>query len=318
MLLLQFDKSRCGCGCACGCACTDIIYAIRTGYRGANSYHNANRLTFKRLENFSKMADGLLSIECAETLPRRFVITKVAENRKPQQTVNFTATVDANATELHVVLRALKPASVQLAYYVDCYPCKATPIDANEPLLLVLRKAQPQVLVVRNAADGVVYRLYITRAKTSALRFSGTGFAVRPFGDGLVAWLNRGYTWLLDDKAKAALKGRSFTCINGGAGTKGAAPARITVDAVTEESTLYAALSSCKKCAEARAALAAAGFTNCSNRGTRGVGEVRYTDSLHTRLQLMQRSVAPGDRLFAASAGLVPQGAGWDGVILIF
>ena len=30
-----------------------IIYAIRTGYRGANTYHNANRLTYKALENIN-------------------------------------------------------------------------------------------------------------------------------------------------------------------------------------------------------------------------------------------------------------------------
>lgn len=31
-----------------------IIYAIRTGYRGANTFHNANRLTYKSLESFDK------------------------------------------------------------------------------------------------------------------------------------------------------------------------------------------------------------------------------------------------------------------------
>eukprot|EP00041_Stephanoeca_diplocostata_P025808 m.684040 g.684040 ORF g.684040 m.684040 type:complete len:586 (+) comp22832_c0_seq15:218-1975(+) len=33
----------------------DIIYAIRTAYRGAESYHNSNRLTFKRLSNFRQL-----------------------------------------------------------------------------------------------------------------------------------------------------------------------------------------------------------------------------------------------------------------------
>src|SRR5262245_13774810 len=32
----------------------DIIYVIRTAYRGANSYHNSNRMTFKRIANFAK------------------------------------------------------------------------------------------------------------------------------------------------------------------------------------------------------------------------------------------------------------------------
>eukprot|EP00052_Salpingoeca_macrocollata_P030064 m.312665 g.312665 ORF g.312665 m.312665 type:complete len:386 (+) comp23048_c0_seq36:3911-5068(+) len=33
----------------------DIYYAVRTGYRGANSYHNANRLTFKIIENYASL-----------------------------------------------------------------------------------------------------------------------------------------------------------------------------------------------------------------------------------------------------------------------
>ena len=36
-----------------GCG-DDIIYAIRTSYRGANSYHNSNRITFKVLHNFRR------------------------------------------------------------------------------------------------------------------------------------------------------------------------------------------------------------------------------------------------------------------------
>jgi len=31
----------------------DILYAVRTGYRGANSFHNSNRVTFKKLEGFA-------------------------------------------------------------------------------------------------------------------------------------------------------------------------------------------------------------------------------------------------------------------------
>lgn len=30
----------------------DILYAVRSGYRGANSYHNANRITFKKILGF--------------------------------------------------------------------------------------------------------------------------------------------------------------------------------------------------------------------------------------------------------------------------
>ena len=33
----------------------DIIMAVRTAYRGANSYHNSNRLTYKRIANWKKL-----------------------------------------------------------------------------------------------------------------------------------------------------------------------------------------------------------------------------------------------------------------------
>ena len=35
----------------------DIVYVVRTGYRGANSYHNANRMTFKRITNYASLCD---------------------------------------------------------------------------------------------------------------------------------------------------------------------------------------------------------------------------------------------------------------------
>ena len=35
----------------------DIIYLIRTSYRGANSYHNSNRITYKVLKNYRQLID---------------------------------------------------------------------------------------------------------------------------------------------------------------------------------------------------------------------------------------------------------------------
>lgn len=36
----------------------DLLYAVRTSYRGANSYHNANRLTVKRVPNWRQLLNG--------------------------------------------------------------------------------------------------------------------------------------------------------------------------------------------------------------------------------------------------------------------
>lgn len=74
---------------------SDLIYAVRTGYRGSNSYHNSNRLTYKRLPDFRAKAKGLLGLAVAAAAlspPFDRVVT------------NYTATVPANATEIRVVL----------------------------------------------------------------------------------------------------------------------------------------------------------------------------------------------------------------------
>lgn len=33
----------------------DIIMAVRTAYRGAQSYHNSNRVTYKRIKDFRSL-----------------------------------------------------------------------------------------------------------------------------------------------------------------------------------------------------------------------------------------------------------------------
>ena len=38
---------------------SDMLLAIRTGYRGSNSFHNANRLTVLRLSNYSRFISPL-------------------------------------------------------------------------------------------------------------------------------------------------------------------------------------------------------------------------------------------------------------------
>lgn len=37
---------------------SDILYVPRSGYRGANSFHNANRLLFKVVEGYAEACAG--------------------------------------------------------------------------------------------------------------------------------------------------------------------------------------------------------------------------------------------------------------------
>jgi hypothetical protein len=39
----------------------DIVYAARTGYRGSNTFHNANRMTVKRVTSFAERCEYLSS-----------------------------------------------------------------------------------------------------------------------------------------------------------------------------------------------------------------------------------------------------------------
>ena len=68
---------------------------MRTAYRGAESYHNSNRITFKILQNYRALATGLLSLSCAESR-----LTPPFE----RDVLHYTALVDANATAISVTL----------------------------------------------------------------------------------------------------------------------------------------------------------------------------------------------------------------------
>lgn len=73
----------------------DIIYAVRTAYRGAESYHNSNRITFKTLRNYRALASGLLTMGIGG-----------AQLQPPfeRDVLHYTASVDANATTISVTL----------------------------------------------------------------------------------------------------------------------------------------------------------------------------------------------------------------------
>ena len=42
---------------------TDIIMLVRTAYRGAVSYHNSNRLTYKRISNWQKLVQKAVEVD---------------------------------------------------------------------------------------------------------------------------------------------------------------------------------------------------------------------------------------------------------------
>ena len=101
----------------------------------------------------------------------------------------------------------------------------------------------------------------------------------------------------------AQLSKLRHTRINGGAGTKGAAPA--VIHAVTEGGcVVYATVG--KREPAAQAALVAAGFAATALT-------VEYADANDTTLLLYSKAVAKGEQLTVSQ-----QGSGWYGVQLVF
>lgn len=68
---------------------------VRTAYRGAESYHNSNRITFKVLKNYRALVEGLLTLTF-----------DVAQLRPPfeRDVRHYIAWVDRNVTMIQVTL----------------------------------------------------------------------------------------------------------------------------------------------------------------------------------------------------------------------
>lgn len=262
----------------------DIIYAVRTSYRGANSYHNSNRITFKRLVDFRASAIGLLGIGLGEA---------ALQPPFARNVTSYTAQFPANTTSITVTLNALDTTGATVNGVA------APTGEATLGFPLALPSTTITVIV-----QGTRYVVECRRVRPSILRLSGSGFEIARLCQGGTAWLNREYIW---NDVPPALSGLSFTRISGGAGTKGAPTAKIRVDGVDGAGTIFAALGDCDGCSDVAALLLAAGWRNSSL-------SLRYSDSVNTRLWLLEKSVAAGAPPFE-----VPErNAGWYGVTLVF
>ena len=220
----------------------DIVYAVRTGYRGANSYHNSNFITFKRLADFRAQTHGLLVLAL-----RGSALSPPFE----RDVLNYTATLPANATEIQLAFSALDD-SVLVSVDGSILPAGASTAAVPFPTAL-----QSKTIVI---GDGKrVFTVQCARARPGLLSLSGSGFTIGTIKVGAKAWMNRGYVWV---DVPAAVSGSSFTRIAGGAGTKGAPPAKIRVDAIAEAVTVYATLGDCKKCSQVASQLRQSGWVN--------------------------------------------------------
>jgi hypothetical protein len=217
-----------------------IIYLIRTAYRGANSYHNSDRLTYKvRSPDFRDLAlsTGLVWLQVSP------VAGAGLEPRFQPSVTNYTAGIDFNASSVTVSPIMLLPSATVT---VDGKPVSASSGSAHEvPFAAGVDKSTITVRITLPAREGqaasvvVVYTIECTRMQPTAMTVAGSGFVLGIFENGAKAWMNRGYQF---GGVPAALDGRQFTRISGGAGTKGAPAAVMTAMVRTVGSTVYAAV----------------------------------------------------------------------------
>ena len=267
----------------------DIIYLIRTSYRGANSYHNSNRLTFKRLPNFLETATGLLTLRMGGAL---------LQPPFEKETTSYAALVDANATTIELTPGV--PGSGLSHFKVEehGWPTPKT-VAAGSTVSLPFPRTVNRTTVT--VADGqTTYTISCERATPAALTVTGSGFHVDAFHDGAVAFLNRHYVW---QHVPTALSDYRFTRINGGAGTKGAAAANIHAK-VLEDCAIYATVG--LEQAAAQQGLVAAGWEATTLT-------VSYTDTKDTKLKLFRKQAKLGE-----SFDVSQKDAGWYGVTLVF
>ena len=205
----------------------DIIYAVRTAYRGANSFHNSNRITFKVLSDYRHLVGGMLTLTVnGSTMVPKF----------EPQVLDYFVHVPAHATTVQVTPGA---AILSSQFTVDGQVVESG-VASSMPFPASAHTITVRVCDHADHTDQTCYVLVCIRTVPpvpSALKLSGSGFSIGAFDDGSPAFLNRGYVWRAVPESLAH-KGLRHSTINGGAGTKGAAVADIHV-AVIKDCVVY-------------------------------------------------------------------------------
>eukprot|EP01052_Picozoa_sp_SAG31_P018117 SAG31_NODE_1270_length_9065_cov_7.007473_2_plen_373_part_00 len=177
----------------------NIVYAIRTSYRGANSYHNSNRLTYKRLANYHSYANGLLGI----------IVDNATLSPPFERTVfNYSVTIPANSTVLQVSLAVLDGSSPTI---------NGQTLHNGSKARVQFPETEHTITVTVRDADQT-YTIHCKKALPSMLRLSGSGFELGTMQDGSIAWLNRHYVW---KAVPTQIAGFRFTRISGGCWHRG-------------------------------------------------------------------------------------------------
>ena len=281
----------------------DIIAVIRTSYRGADSYHNSNRLTFKTIANFrSHTTRGLMKLEVGPPgaviqSPQGFFETSLQD---------YNVTVPMHASTIDITVTLLLPhetATVGGQAAVSGQPVHVpfSKSDTSMSVPVTISAAQ----YTEAAQYTRAYTLFCSRAK-APLWFSDTaGFREATLDDGTLAFFNRGYVF---KGVPPELKGHKFTRINGDAGKLGTVAVAATVHVDVAGTVLRALVAgNSSECTVAKVHLAQQGWTLTNE------SSLYYNDSKRTHMQVFVKTFGAG-----SSFSLDQAGAGWAGLMLVW
>jgi hypothetical protein len=174
---------------------------------GAESYHNSDRITFKRLANYRALADGLITLGLGSTA--------VLQPPFERDVLNYSALVNENATTLEVVPKGAV-ATAAAHFRVDG---KAVPASGVVEIPFPIGAVNATVVTVRDTLTAQLYTIACRREMPASVKVSGSGFSVGEFRDGATAFLNREYVWR-GVPASIEAAGLRHTRTNGGQGIK--------------------------------------------------------------------------------------------------
>lgn len=275
----------------------DVIYSVRTAYRGSESYHNSNRITFKTIQGWRSLVRGISSMT---TSP--WPMTPPYARDEPAYVVYLPQGVTTVVLSVAALVDPVAVDGVGLAgrtnvsLHLSGDSTAHTVTVGSGPASSTSISSASSVASSLQSSTSYTIRLQVAKVDPAPAQVTvtGKGFAAKPFAQGALAYSDRTYTWT--DVPPQLAHGFTFTEIAGGAPAGSVAITAETVTAgfvavATGDSSMVAKLQS-----EGWAADAALSF--------------HYTDAGRTLMRVLHRTVVAGVTL------AIPQG-GWTGCVLL-
>lgn len=207
----------------------DLVAIIRTGYRGANTFHNSNRITFKRLKNWRSLLSGLTKLEIRAPLAAAAMQPRLFDS----STTEYRTMVPAGDTSVGIRLQGFGRQEEEPSVLRETFAAsfggadaKVQPIRnhdggfASLPFPFEMAAGNLSIFVTTKLGDGptvrTTYRVVIRRAASVVASVAGQGFEMRTAAVGAPAWRDRKWTFASLPPALLGLHYTALTCAEKG------------------------------------------------------------------------------------------------------